>query len=162
LGTGAIGISPLLPRDWQWMGIRRLAYHGRELGFFAARQRDSFHVFGTADFDTTAGYVKHLSQEDLSDQIYLLNALAHHVAFKRPGELMICLGAAAKQTIFVIFVPLRLDGVLEAGKRYHTQVYNSERGAWVEGEISPAEGLNELDIDIEEGGYRLLRFLEHA
>jgi hypothetical protein len=159
LGTGPISLSPLLPGDWQWMGIRRLFYHGRELGFFAARQHDMFHVLGTADFETSEGYVKHLYQEDISEQIHALNSLAHHVAFKRPGEIIICLGSASRQTMLV---PLRMDGVLEAGKLYHTEVYNSERSAWVEGETSRAEDLQELAVDIEEGGYRLLRFLERS
>ncbi len=157
LGTDAIGLSPLLPRDWQWVGIRRLAYHGRELGFFAARQQDAFHVFGTADFDTSAGYTKELYQEDISDRIYLFNTLAHHVAFKRPGEILICLGSASRQTILV---PLRLENALEPGKRYHAELYNSERGFWVEGETTPAEDLKELAVELEEGGYRLLRFIE--
>jgi hypothetical protein len=157
LGIDAISLNPLLPRDWQWMGVRRLSYHGRELGFFAARQQDSFHVFGTADFDTSAGYTKHLYTEDCSNQIYALNTLAHHVAFKRPGEIMICLGSASRQSILV---PLRLESALEPGKTYHTEVYNSERGVWIEGETTRAEGLTELAVDIEEGGYRLLRFLE--
>ncbi len=157
LGTDAIGINPLLPGDWQWIGIRRLSYHGRELGFFAARQQGTFHVFGTADFDTSIGYVKHLYQEDISDQIYALNTLAHHVAFKRPGEIIICLGSASRQTMLV---PLRLENALEPGKIYHAELYNSERDAWVEGETTRAEDLKELAIDIEEGGYRVLRFLE--
>jgi Mannosylglycerate hydrolase MGH1-like glycoside hydrolase domain len=157
LSTGHIGLSPLLPSDWQWMGIRRLAYHGQELGFFAARQQDTFHVLGTADFDTTEGYVKHLYEEDISDHTYALNTLAHHIAFKRPGEIMICLGSASRQTILV---PLRLDGTLERGKTYHIEVYNSERDAWIEGETTRAEDLTELAVEIEEGGYRLLRFLE--
>jgi hypothetical protein len=157
LGTDAIGISPLLPSDWHWMGIRRLTYHGRELAFFAARQQDVFHVFGTADFDTTPGYTKHLYKEDISDQVYSLNSLAHHVAFKRPGEIIICLGSSSRQTMLV---PVGLEHVLESGKRYHTEVYNSERNAWLAGETTAADDLKELAVDIEEGGFRILRFLE--
>lgn len=70
---------------------------------------------------------------------------------------MVCLGSASHQTILV---PLRLNGSLEVGKIYHTQVYNSERTTWVEGETSRAEAFTELAVEIEEGGYRLLRFLE--
>ncbi|HEY7348467.1 MAG TPA: amylo-alpha-1,6-glucosidase [Ktedonobacterales bacterium] len=157
LGVGPIRLSPLLPRDWHWVGIRRLFYHGRELAFFAARQQDFFHVFCTADCETSEGDTKHVYHQDISEQIYALHALAHHVAFKRPGEIMVCLGSASRQTMLV---PLRLDSALEAGKTYHTEVYNSERSAWVEGETSRAEDLKELAVDIEEGGYRLLRFLE--
>ncbi len=157
LGLDAISLSPLLPRDWQWIGLRRLSYHGRELGFFAARQQETFHVFGTADFHTTPGYTKHLYQEDISDLIFALNTLAHHVAFKRPGEILVCLGSASRQTMLV---PLRLNGALEADKTYHTEVYNSERTSWIEGETTRGADLRELAIDIEEGGYRLLRFLE--
>src|SRR5262249_18672098 len=65
LSTDAVSMEPLLPPDWKWVGIRRLPYHSRELAFFAARQSDCFHVFGTADFDTRPGYCKHLYQEDI-------------------------------------------------------------------------------------------------
>jgi glycogen debranching enzyme len=157
LSTGPASLSPLLPNSWQWVGVRRLSYHGRELAFFAGCQRDCFHVFGTTDFETHEGYCKHLYKEDISDKVYALNPLAHRIAFRRPGEIMICLGSASYQTILV---PLRLNGVLETGKLYHAELYNSERHAWVEGETSRGEDLDELAIDIEEGGYRLLRFIE--
>jgi hypothetical protein len=157
LSTDAISLEPLLPRDWRWVGIRRLPYHGRELAFFAARQMDCFHVFGTADFDTHPGYCKHLFEQDITTTVHPLNLLAKHIAFKRPGEVLICLGSASTQTMLV---PLRLEGTLEPGKTYHVEVYNSERNEWVEGETSRAEALTELAVDIEEEGYRLLRFLE--
>ena len=157
LSTERIGLSPLLPRDWHWVGVRRLFYHGRELAFFAARQDDGFHVFGTADFETQEGYCKHHYREDISEQVHPLNALAHHIAFKRPGEIMICLASSSQQTMLVA---LRLNGALEPEQVYHVEMYNSERHAWVEGETSRGVDMRELAVDIEEGGYRLLRFLE--
>jgi hypothetical protein len=159
LSTGVIGLNPLLPRNWQWVGIRRLAYHGQERAFFAGRQRDCFHVFGTAQFETSEGSCKHFYQEDISEQVHALNALAHQITFKRPGEVMVCLGSSSRQTMLV---PLRLNGALEPDKLYHAEMYNSERGAWVEGETSRGADLDELAVDIEEGGYRLLRFLEQS
>ena len=157
LSTGPVGLDPLLPRTWQWVGMRRLIYHGRELAFFAARQSGLFHVFGTADFQAHEGYCKHLYDEDISQQVHALNLLAHQISFRRTGEIMICVGSASTQTMLV---PLRLDSVLEAGKIYHVELYNSERNSWVEGETSKAEDLRELAVDIEEGGYRLLRFVK--
>lgn len=157
LSTDAISLEPLLPVDWKWVGIRRLPYHNRELGFFAARQTDCFHVFGTADFDTHPGYCKHLYEEDISNTVHPLNLMAKHIAFRRPGQILICIGSASTQTMLV---PLRLEGTLEPGKIYHVEVYNSERNQWIEGETSPAEDLTELAVDIEEGGYRLLKFIE--
>ncbi len=157
LGIDAVSLEPLLPRDWKWVAVRRLPYHGHELAVFAVRQNDCFHVFGTADFDTHHGYCKHLFEEDITGTVYPLNALAQHIAFKRSGEVIICLGSSSTQTMLV---PLRLEGTLEPGKTYHVEVYNSERDAWIEGETSRAEELDELAVDIEEGGYRLLRFLE--
>ncbi|HEU5198359.1 MAG TPA: hypothetical protein VFU32_01910, partial [Ktedonobacterales bacterium] len=157
LSPGPIGLNPLLPRTWQWVGVRRLIYHGQELAFFAARQSGLFHVLGTADFQAHEGYIKHLYEEDISQQVHALNLLAHQISFRRKGEVMICIGSASKQTMLV---PVRLNGVLERGKRYHAELYNSERSAWIEGETSLAEDLEELAVDIEEGGYRLLRFIE--
>ncbi len=157
LSPGPIGLNPLLPRTWQWVGVRRLIYHGQELAFFAARQSGLFHVLGTADFQAHEGYCKHLYEEDISQQVHALNLLAHQISFRRKGEVMICIGSASRQTMLV---PVRLNGVLERGKRYHAELYNSERNAWIEGETSQAEDLEELAVDIEEGGYRLLRFIE--
>jgi hypothetical protein len=157
LSPGLIGLNPLLPRTWQWVGVRRLIYHGQELAFFAARQSGLFHVLGTADFQANEGYYKHLYEEDISQQVHALNLLAHQISFRRKGEVMICIGSASRQTMLV---PVRLNGVLERGKRYHAELYNSERNAWIEGETSLAEDLEELAVDIEEGGYRLLRFIE--
>jgi hypothetical protein len=157
LSTDALSLEPLLPTDWKWVGIRRLPYHNRELAFFAARQDDCFHVFGTADFDTHSGYCKHLFEEDITLTVHPLNLLAHHIAFRRPGAVLICLGSTSTQTILV---PLRLEDTLLPGKIYHVEAYNSERNQWIEGETSRAEDLTELAVDIEEGGYRLLRFLE--
>ena len=159
LDANTIGFNPLLPSDWRWVGLRRLDCHRRELSFFAARHHDTFQVFGTADFDTAPSSTKHLYDEDITNQLDALNSLAYHVAFKRPGEILICLGSASHQTILV---PLRLENTLEAGKLYHTEIYNSERSVWIEGETSRAEDLKELAFEIEEGGYRLLRFLEHT
>lgn len=157
LSPGTIGLDPLLPSTWKWVGIRRLIYHGEELAFFAARQGDLFHVLGTTDFQAHDCYYKHLYEEDISAQALALHEMAHALAFKRQGEVLVCVGSASAQTMLV---PLRLVGALERGKVYHVEVYNSERSTWVEGETTRAEDLEELAVDIEEGGYRLLRFIE--
>ncbi|HEY7350518.1 MAG TPA: amylo-alpha-1,6-glucosidase [Ktedonobacterales bacterium] len=150
---------PLLPADWKWVGLRRFPYHGQEIAFFATRQRDGAHLYGTTALETERELEQHRYAEDITPEIFLLNPLAQHIAFKNPGEILVCVGSAGQQTALV---PLRLGNTLEPQKRYQIDIYNSEWHAWVPGEVSQGKDLAELAVSMEEGGYRLIRFREQA
>lgn len=159
LSKDTLQFQPLLPATWKWVGLRRLPYRGREVAFFACRQPDGPHVFGTTDFETEPGLEQQRYAEDITSQVFLLNPIAQHIALKRPGEVLVCIGSAANETALV---PLRLHGVLEGEKRYRVDVYNSEVQAWIPGEINQGKNLPELAVSMEERGYRLVRFQEVA
>ena len=58
--------------------------------------------------------------------------------------------------------PMRLDHLLEPSTNYQVEVYSSEWKRWITGERSPGKELEEAGVQIEAGGYRLLRFREQT
>jgi hypothetical protein len=58
--------------------------------------------------------------------------------------------------------PMRLEHLLERGKTYQVEIYSSEWHRWIAGERGPGERLEEAAVQIEAGGYRLLRFQEQG
>jgi glycogen debranching enzyme len=157
--TGTLTFNPLVPADWKWAGLRRFLYHGREMAFFAVRQPDGIHVYTTSDFETSGGIQRHLYEEDVTTRVDTRDARAQVIAFKNPGELLVCLGSSASQTMLF---PMRLEHVLEPGTTYQVEVYSSEWNRWIAGETGPGAELEEAGVQIEAGGYRLIRFRERG
>jgi hypothetical protein len=155
--TGKMHFNPLIPADWKWVGLRRFLYHGREAAVFGVRQPDGPHAYSTMDFDMERQVNKHLYDEDVTPSVSTRNPLAQHIAFKKPGEILVCLGSSAQQTMLF---PMRLDHLLEQGKRYQVEIYHSEWNRWITGETGPSHELEEAAVQINAGGYRLLRFRE--
>jgi glycogen debranching enzyme len=155
-----ITAKPSLPKQWEWVGMRRFLYCGRELAFFAADQQDGRHLYGTP-IDEASGLRSqvHTYEEDVTAKVYSRSTQTQHLAFRRPGEVLVCLGSSAEQTIQL---PLRLDALLDPNKRYQVEVYNSELNQWIPGETASGRDLEESAVAIEAGGYRLLRFQEQA
>jgi hypothetical protein len=55
---------------------------------------------------------------------------------------------------------MRLDNLLQRDKTYQVEVYHSEWDRWVAGETGPGHEMEEAAVQINAGGYRLLRFKE--
>jgi glycogen debranching enzyme len=157
--TGRLTFHPHLPAEWEWVGLRRLPYRGREVSLFGVRQPDGAHVYGTTDFEMDQPVQKHLYEEEVTAQIDTGTPLAQVMAFKKAGERLVCLGSSASQTMLF---PLRLEYLLEGGKTYQTEIYSSDRHQWIAGARGPGEKLREAAMQIEAGGYRLLRFQEQG
>jgi glycogen debranching enzyme len=156
-------MSPLVPEDWKWVGLRRLPYRGREVAYFAGNQPDGPHLYATTDFDAApeapngANATKHLYDEDVTHQVDSRNPLAHHMAFKRAGEILVCLGSSAQQTLLL---PLRLETLLDDNTVYQAEIYSSAWHRWTIGRRARGKDMEEAAVQIEAGGYRLFRFLE--
>jgi hypothetical protein len=141
------------------VGLRRLLYRGREQAFFGVRQPDGTHIYATDDFEASRPEQKQLYAEDVTTRVYTRNQLAQPVAFRNPGEILVCLGSSATQTMLF---PMRLDHVLDHNKAHQIDIYVSERNRWITGEAGPGRELEEPAVPIEAGGYRLLRFRERG
>jgi glycogen debranching enzyme len=150
-------LQPIVPRDWNWVGLRRMPYRGREVAFFGVRQPGGNHLFSTTDCKVAPDATKELYDEDVTDRVEPSHPLAQHVAFKRKGEFLICLGSAAEQTLLL---PMRLGGLLDANTHYQAEVYSSEWHRWTTGKRARGKDLGEAAVQIEAGGYRLFRFRE--
>jgi glycogen debranching enzyme len=155
--TGNLTFKPLIPAEWKWVGLRRLFYHGNELSFFGVKQADGSHIYAIGDFEVENQGHKHLYKEEVTTRVLTRNPLAQHIAFKKPGEILICLGSSAAQTMLF---PMRLDNLLQRDKTYQVEVYHSEWDRWVAGETGPGHEMEEAAVQINAGGYRLLRFKE--
>jgi glycogen debranching enzyme len=152
-----IKMEPSIPRDWKWAGVRRFPYHGHELAFFGCQQSDGGHLYGTAEVGSNGVGKAHHYEEDVTTNVHSRSTQVQHLAFRNPGELLVCLGSSAAQTIQL---PLRLDALLDPHRRYKVDIYNSELNQWIPGAAAAGKDLEESAIAIEAGGYRLLRFQE--
>ncbi len=159
-------LSPLVPKDWQWVGLRRLPYRGREIAFFAGWQPDGPHLYATTDFTpapesprapNAAAVSKHLYDEDVTNLVEVHDPLAQHIAFKRAGELLVCLGSSAEQTMLL---PMRIGALLAPDTVYQTEIYSSEWQRWIMGRRARGKEMDEAAVQIDAGGYRLFRFVE--
>ncbi len=157
--TGRLTFHPHLPAEWKWVGLRRLHIHGRETAIFGVRQPDGNHAYTTSDFEMDQPVQKHFYDDDVTTHVSISNPLTQEIAFKKPGELLVCLGSSAPQTMLF---PMRLEHLLERGKTYQVEIYGSDRHRWITGERGPGERLEEAAVQIEAGGYRLLRFREQG
>ena len=95
ISTGNLTFNPLIPADWKWEGLRRLRYHGREVAFFGVSQPDGRHVYTTSEYEEVSSGHKHHYEEDVTTQVYTRDPLAQVIAFKNPGEILVCLGSSA-------------------------------------------------------------------
>lgn len=153
LRPGELHVLPLIPDAWDWVALRRLPFQGASVTFFAGREAQGLRCYATHDVRTDQR--REVYPEDVSERVVAAHPDVHHVALRRPGEVVVCLGNASGQTSVS---PLLLGGALAPGARYQVDVYNSELHEWLEGETGVAEDLGELAVSINARGYRVLRF----
>ena len=87
--------------------------------------------------------------------IPIFSRVARVVALERAGEFAVLVGNVGTATINV---PLDLTELLEPHVRYHTRVYNSERGDWETDSVLAREQICTIAVSIESQGYRVLLF----
>ena len=145
-------INPLIPKDWKWVGLRNLPYHGSFLTFFLVREGDAgFRIYSTQNVDSDWGVELYAS--DVSENVQVFAANVVMIALEREGDMVVLLGNAREGTVFS---PLLIQSHVPPESRVLLRIYNSERGAWESGiEMSAAE-LQSVSISIEAGGFRLL------
>jgi glycogen debranching enzyme len=162
---GACGISgtgdgcrcrPVIPPNWQWIGLRRLPHCGKLVSFFAARQRDGLHIYSNVPLITD--HPLDVYAHDGTNKVQVLDHRVHRLALRGDdGSWLICLGSSAAGTVTV---PLRLDGVLADDESYAVELYSSQLSDWQHSDPRPGSHLAELAVTIEAGGFRLLRIMK--
>jgi glycogen debranching enzyme len=154
--TDMLSFNPHLPPDWKWVGLRRLPYRGRQFSCFAVRTPEGPQAYATTEVesDTTPAPL-HPYDQDVSSSVATNNPLVQHLVLKKAGEVLVCLGSSASQTVLF---PLRLGSLLDRDATYQVEIYHSEWNRWVKGERALGREMEEAGVQIDAGGYRLLRF----
>jgi Bacterial alpha-L-rhamnosidase 6 hairpin glycosidase domain len=146
-------VNPLIPANWKWVALRRLPYHGREISYFAVRTREALTLFTTCEINTDSAHS--LYDWDVSDKIPIFSRIVRMVALQRGREIALLVGNVSDATTSV---PIDLSELLEPSVRYHTRVYNSERGDWESDSVLAREQICVTSIGIESKGYRVMLF----
>jgi hypothetical protein len=145
-------INPLIPKDWKWVGLRDLPYHGAYLTYFLVREGDAgFRVYSTQNVDSDWGV--ELYNADVSESVQVFHASIVVIAMQREGGMVILLGNTSEATVFT---PVATHGNAPPNSRFLLRIYNSERGAWEPGVEMPAAELQHVSVGMEAGGFRLL------
>jgi hypothetical protein len=152
LSPGAPRINPLIPADWNWVGLRNLPYHDAFLSYFLVRERESgFRVYSTAPVDSD--WDVEVYPKDISDHIRVYSARLVTIALAREDGMAILVGNCSMQTVLS---PIAVVDEAPPSSRFRVRVYNSERGAWEEGQVVSTADLHGTIVAIEANGFRLL------
>ncbi|MEO6834419.1 MAG: amylo-alpha-1,6-glucosidase [Candidatus Tumulicola sp.] len=150
--TGAPRINPIVPAHWTWVGIRRLPYHDAELSYFAVRQSDGrLNIYATAEVDSDFDVV--VFERDVTDDVAVFSDRAAIVALAKGDGFVLLAGNTAAETVSV---PIGLQRIVDASKRYKLQMYNSERLSWEPSTTCEPGALSAIALSIETGGFRLI------
>jgi len=151
LTSGPPRINPLVPAAWKWVALKRLLYHGKEITYFAVRERGTFRIYATAEIE--ADFPIERFDEDVSSRVRVFSDSAAIVALKRDDATMVLVGNIGTQTVTV---PMNIAALLDPHAMYDVCVYNSERDGWEPGELGSGEDFGAVALSIESDGYRLI------
>jgi glycogen debranching enzyme len=155
LTPGLPRVNPLIPPEWKWVGLYKLPYHGGSLTYFAARKGARFRIYSNAEIETQHDVERY--DQDITERIRVLSASVAVVAFQRADEIAVLVGNSSASTAVV---PIDLSEVVEDESQYDVKIYNSERGAWLEGHREAGETARSLAVTIEANGFRAVRLLK--
>ena len=156
LQPGPPKINPLIPKDWKWVGVRQLPYHGSYLTYFLVREGNAgFRIYSTQNVDSDWGV--ELYATDVTENVQAYEESSVVIALQREAGMVILVGNVSEGTVFV---PMRIHSNVPPDSRVLLRIYNSERGEWETGvEVSAAE-LQTVSLAIEAGGFRLLEMTQ--
>jgi len=153
LRPDVLTVKPVIPAIWSWVALRRLPYQGREVAFFAARAPDDgFRIYANEQIESD--HPREVFDADVTDEVRIFNQHARLLALARPGEWLIAVGNPLDR---LVVVPLDLSALLDQSTTYQTSLYHSERQQWLEGAGSTSQDLAQLALQIDAGGFRILR-----
>lgn len=150
---GAPRVNPIIPSHWTWVGIRRLPYHDTFVSYFAVRQSDGrLSIYSTtqlsSDFDIA------IFERDVTDEVRVFADRATIIALAGENGTVLLVGNTEADTVAV---PVDIQPVIDASKRYKLRMYNSERRSWEQPFIQEPGTLGAIAFSIEAGGFRLMQ-----
>lgn len=151
LTPGAPRVNPLMPSDWNWIALRDVPYHGEQFSYFVIRESESnTRVYTTRAIE--CDWRTDVYSADVSDNVWVYNKDAIHVALRRDGALVLLFGNTGMETAQV---DVQISDETLLPERAEVRVYNSERRSWERRGREAAGRLSSLAFSIERGGFRL-------
>lgn len=151
LTYGVPCISPLVPENWTWVGLRRIPYHGGEFSYFAVRQHAGFHIYSTAPARSESDV--HVYEEDVSDQVSVFAEAGVALALRSKEQVVVLVGNVGLTTANIA---TNIAPLVAPESIYRLRVYDSERQDWEEFGQSRGSELAGLAFSVETQGFRLL------
>jgi hypothetical protein len=155
---GAPRVSPLMPEGWDWVALRDVPYHGRSFSYFIVRESEGGScVYATLAIDSD--WPTEVYTNDISDKVWIYSKDAICVALRRDEDLVVLIGNAGSETIYV---PVQFADAELLPERADVRVYDSERRSWEARGTLARNQLSSLAFSIEHGGFRLLEVARKA
>ncbi|NLC59347.1 MAG: hypothetical protein GX774_21115 [Armatimonadetes bacterium] len=149
---GNLRVAPLLPFHWKWAQVRHLPYRGEHLSWFLARYPDGLRFY-TSDTFASDHPVEQL-RADITDGITPAGGELSVAAFADPDRIVVCLGSMSEVKGPH---PVLIQRLLDNARRYQVELYSSEVGRWTRLGAYRGSALERLSVDIEGGGFAILR-----
>jgi glycogen debranching enzyme len=166
-------VEPMLPPTWKWIGLRNLPFHHRQLSYFAGlieapgpgterssgksdgrRAAKTMRIFSTTPIDASGGTAVEVYDRDITDRVGVINEDVRVAAFERSDEIIVCVGNTSDYFTVSVF---DLDRALGKHRDFNVRIYDSEMGAWSEPESRSREDLEQLGLNVQGKGFRIVR-----
>ncbi len=150
-------IRPLMPAEWKWTAARNVAYHGRHITAFAARDGAQMHVYANTDFRETGA--KSVLTRDVTELVSVGHAGIHPIALTDERKVVVALGSCREEALTT---PVGLRELLEPDAQYDVRQYSSERSEWTENAQRVGHQVINLGVRIEAQGYHVMEFTKQG
>ncbi|MEO9170287.1 MAG: amylo-alpha-1,6-glucosidase [Candidatus Baltobacteraceae bacterium] len=153
VAPGEPSVNPIIPSHWTWVGARRLPYHGAFVSYFGIRQRSGrLSIYSTTHLKSN--FEVSIFERDVTDQVHVFSDRASVIALASENETILLVGNTATETVAV---PIDIQPLIDASKRYTLRTYNSERQSWEQPYSLDLGASGAIAVSIEAGGFRLLQ-----
>ncbi|MFN2459886.1 MAG: trehalase family glycosidase [Candidatus Velthaea sp.] len=146
---GRPSVSPRLAPDWKWLGVRNLPYAGRALTWFVAR---------APEMQLYANFALHQSAQartyarDISARLAVSGNAVCALGLRDGRHLVLFAGNTVERTVSTA---VGIDD--DVAGTYRTRIFNSLRGAWIDGDPVTADALRTgLPLQLERKGFVII------
>jgi len=148
-------INPRLAPDWKWIGVRDLPFCGKRLTWFVVRVPE-MQMYTNYNFQQASPYLSY--DTDISQHVKLSGGAAVGLALRQDQNLVVFLGNTTQRTITTA---VRVEDELSGS--YSMRIFNSLRGAWVEGATASAADLARgLPVQLERKGFCVMELRQEV
>jgi len=148
-------INPRLSPDWKWIGVRNLPLAGKSLTWFVVRAPE-IKMYSNFHFQQASPYTAY--DREITEKITIGGDAAVGLALRQRQNMVLFVGNTTDRTLTTaIGVSDGLSGT------YAMRVFNSMRGAWVEGAVVSARELESgIPVQVDRKGFCVFELHQEA